>query len=184
MKEKLLIFKEDRINLKRTIYLLILIMVISGIFGFIYETIFYKIDLGYFIKRGSTFGPWIPIYAFGGLFITMLTYNLRKKPFLVFILSIIITGLLEYITGYILYEYFNTRLWDYNTEIWNFGNINGYICLRSVLFFSLSSLFLIYLIIPFLKKITKNTKEKNLGIISISLGFLFLLDIVLYSILK
>ena len=44
-----------------------LIMILSGFFGFIYEMLFYKIDLGYFVKRGSTFGPWIPIYAFGGL---------------------------------------------------------------------------------------------------------------------
>ena len=65
LKEKLLIFKDEKISKKSTINILILIMIFSGIFGFIYETIFYKIDLGYFIKRGSTFGPWIPIYAFG-----------------------------------------------------------------------------------------------------------------------
>ena len=42
-----------------------LIFTFSGIFGFIYETLFYKIDLGYFVKRGTTYGPWIPIYAYG-----------------------------------------------------------------------------------------------------------------------
>ena len=45
-----------------------LIFTFSGIFGFIYETIFYKIDLGYFVKRGTTYGPWIPIYGFGRSF--------------------------------------------------------------------------------------------------------------------
>ena len=127
MKEKLLIFKDNKINLKTTINILILIMIFSGFFGFIYETIFYKIDLGYFVKRGSTFGPWIPIYAFGGLFITIFTYRFKDKPFLVFILNCIITGILEYSVGYILYEFNGIRLWDYNTEIWNWGNINGYI---------------------------------------------------------
>ena len=39
--------------------LLILVMVISGISGFIYELLFYRIDLGYFVKRGSSYGPWI-----------------------------------------------------------------------------------------------------------------------------
>ena len=39
--------------------LLILIMVFSGVFGFIYEELFYRIDLGYFTKRGSSYGPWI-----------------------------------------------------------------------------------------------------------------------------
>ncbi|MBQ9011879.1 MAG: putative ABC transporter permease [Bacilli bacterium] len=184
MKEKLLIFKNDNINLNKTIYLLILIMVISGVFGFIYETIFYKIDLGYFVKRGSSYGPWIPIYALGGLFITLLTYKLKKNPFIVFVLSSIITGLLEYITGYVFYEFKGIRLWDYNTEIWNYGNINGYICLRSVLFFGISSLLLIYLIIPLLKKLTKNIKENTLQIISISLGLLFLIDVLVYGVLN
>ena len=45
--------------------IVLLIFTFGGIFGFIYETFFYRIDLGYFVKRGTTFGPWIPIYAFG-----------------------------------------------------------------------------------------------------------------------
>ena len=120
MDKKLVIFDDEKFNFKTTINLLILIMVFSGFFGFIYETIFYRIDLGYFVKRGSTFGPWIPIYAFGGLLITLLSYRLRKNPILVLVVNCIITGILEYRTGYFLYEFMGIRLWDYNTEIWNF----------------------------------------------------------------
>lgn len=184
MKEKLQIFKEEKFNLKTTINILILIFVSSGIFGFIYETIFYRIDLGYFVKRGSTFGPWIPIYAFGGILITLISYRFKNKPFLVVAINCIITGLLEYLTGLFLYEVCGIRLWDYNTEIWNFGNINGYICLRSVLFFGISSLLLIYTMIPTFKKIAKKVPEKILSIISIILGSAFVLDIILFGILK
>lgn len=184
MKEKLLIFNDEKINLKPTINILILIMIFSGFFGFIYETIFYRIDLGYFVKRGSTFGPWIPIYAFGGLLITLISYKFRNNPLIIFIINCLVTGILEYGTGFVLYEFFGTRLWDYNTEIWNFGNINGYICLRSILFFGISSLFLIYIIIPILKKLSIKISEKKISIISYSLGILFLLDILLYGILK
>lgn len=183
MKDKLLIFKNEEINLKKTIYILFLIMVFSGIFGFIYETIFYRIDLGYFTKRGTTFGPWIPIYAFGGLLITIFTFKLKDKPILVFIVNTIVTGLLEYITGYILYEFHGLRLWDYNNEILNFGNINGYICLRSVLFFGVSSLLLIYAIIPTLINISKKIKENHLVILSTTLITLFALDMILYRII-
>ena len=114
------VFNDEDFNNKTTINVLILIMILSGFFGFIYEMLFYKIDLGYFVKRGSTFGPWIPIYAFGGFFITVLSYRFRKNPFIIFILNCIITGILEYGTGYVLYEFMGIRLWDYNTEIWNF----------------------------------------------------------------
>ena len=184
MKDKLLIFKEENISLKTTISIIILVMVFSGIFGFIYETFFYRIDLGYFVKRGSTFGPWIPIYAFGGLLITICSYRFRNKPLLVFLINCIVTGILEYATGFVLFEFFGVRLWDYNTEIWNFGNINGYICLRSILFFGISSLFLIYVMIPVIKKISDKLSEKQLSIISYTLGGLFILDMLVYGIIK
>ena len=177
-----MIFKDE--SLKNNISILLLIMVSSGIFGFIYETIFYRIDLGYFVKRGSTYGPWIPIYAFGGLLIALLLYRYRKKPILVFIISFFITGILEYMTGYILYEFKRIRLWDYNIEIWNFGNIGGYVCLRSVLFFGISGLFLIYGMIPLIKKLVNRFEEKKIFIVSIILGILFLLDFLSYIIIN
>ena len=178
------IFEDKDFNLKTTINVLILIMILSGFFGFIYETIFYKIDLGYFVKRGSTFGPWIPIYAFGGLFITFATYRFRNKPLAVFTINCIVTGILEYITGFVLFEMFNTRLWDYNTEIWNWGNINGYICIRSILFFAISSMMLIYVFIPLIIKLVKKISENKASIISYTLGTLFIVDILIYHILK
>lgn len=184
LRDKLLIFNDENIDLKKTIYILLLVVVISAFFGFIYETLFYRIDLGYFVKRGSTFGPWIPIYAFGGLFITTLTYRYKKNPLVIFILNCFITGILEYITGFVFFECFHTRLWDYNIEIWNFGNINGYICLRSIVFFGISSLFLIYGVVPFVKKISCKIPEKKLAFISCALGGLFFLDMVMYMILK
>ena len=79
-------------------------MVCSGIFGFIYELLFYRIDLGYFVKRGSTYGPWIPIYVFGGLFIYLLTKKYKDKPIIVFLISLLVSGILEYFTGMFFYE--------------------------------------------------------------------------------
>ncbi len=184
MKNKLLIFKDKKIDLKKTIYILMLVMVISGICGFIYETFFYRIDLGYFTKRGSTFGPWIPIYGWGGLLITLISYRYKDKPLIVFTINCIVTFILEYLTGYILDNFFNLRLWDYNYEILNFGNINGYVCARSVILFGIASLLLIYKIIPFLKKVVLNTEEKMLSIFSITLWLLFILDMIVYIIVK
>ena len=160
----------------------ILIFVISGIFGFIYETLFYRIDLGYFVKRGTTIGPWIPIYGFGGIGITALATKYRKNPFIVFILCTIITGILEYITGYMLYNIGGIRLWDYNTEIWNWGNIGGFICFRSILFFGISGLLLIYSINPLLKKFIDNTNKTVGTVISFVPGVLFAIDIIINTI--
>ena len=177
------IFEKEDISKKDITNLFMLIMISSGIFGFIYETIFYRIDLGYFVKRGSTYGPWIPIYVFGGLFITLLTYKYKDKPLIVFIIGMLVSGLLEYGTGYYLDKYMGIRLWNYYEEICNFGNINGYICLRSVLFFGFSSLILIYLIIPFLLKYIKSVRRSYMSMISYMLFITFSFDFIIYIIL-
>ena len=174
--EKESLFKD--VSMKDTISILLLLGIMSSIFGFIYETFFYRIDLGYFVKRGSTFGPWIPIYFFGGILIAIFSYRFRQKPLFVFLINCLVTGILEYVTGFVFYEFFNLRLWDYNTEIWNFGNINGYICLRSILFFGISSLFLVYMVIPVILKIFEKMSEKKFQVISYIFTSLFTIDII------
>ena len=156
-----------------------LIIVVAGIFGFVYEFIFYYFNGGMqqFYFRGGNFLPWINIYAIGSIMIYILTYRHRKNPLKVFLISLISCGILEYIAGlgmYIIGDGF--RCWDYNSEILNFGNINGFVCLRSVLFFGLSGLLLIYIIVPFCFYLAKKMDKKLFLIISIGLCSIFLID--------
>ena len=156
-----------------------LIIVITGIFGWVYEVIFYYFNSGMkeFYWRGGNFLPWINIYATGSIIIYLFTYKHRKKPFRVFITSFISTGILEYVSGLGMYIIGNgKRCWDYNSEILNFGNIGGFVCLRSVLFFGLSSLLLIYVIVPFCFMLAKKINKRTFLIISITLCSIILID--------
>ncbi len=181
MKEKYNNYLNKEYNFdKLTMFgIICLIIVISGIFGWIYEFIFYYFNSGMktFYFRGGNFLPWINIYAIGAIFIFILNYRYKKNPLKVFLFSIVITGILEFVSGYIMYTYFDGfRCWNYNTEILNFGNIGGFICLRSVLFFGLSSLLLIYIIIPICFTITTKMNKKTFLILSISLCSIILFD--------
>ena len=158
---------------------LFLVAVISGIFGFVYEVIFYYFNFGMkdIYMRGSNFLPFINIYATGSIIIYILTKKLKKNPFLIFLISVIATGILEFISGYVMYEFFDGfRCWDYNTEILNFGNIGGYVCLRSVLFFGISSFLLMYVIVPMCYYLATILNKKTFIIISYSIFALFLID--------
>lgn len=162
-----------------------LIIVISGIFGWLYEFIFYYFNSGMtqFYWRGGNFLPWINIYAIGAIMIYFLTYKKRKNPLFVFVVSFISTGILEYIAGWGMETFGDgVKCWDYNSEILNFGNIDGFVCLRSVLFFGLSSLLLIYLIVPFCFYLAKKMDRKKFLIISYTLCAIFLFD-ELYNLL-
>ena len=155
-----------------------LIISISGTFGWIYEFIFYYFNSGMktFYYRGANFLPWINIYATGSLMILYLTKNKKKKPLYIFLISFISTGILEYISGYGMLKLAHMRCWDYNTEILNFGNINGFVCLRSVTFFGLSALLLVYLITPVCIYLSKKINKKLFLTISITICTIIIFD--------
>ena len=156
-----------------------LLIVITGVFGFLYEFVFYYFNGGMkeFYWRGGNFFPWINIYATGSLMIYFLTYPCRKNGLKVFLISVVTCGILEYFSGLGMYIIGNgLRCWDYNQEILNFGNIHGFVCLRSVLIFGLFSLLLMYIVVPFCFYLAKKVNMRVFLIISFSLCILILID--------
>ena len=181
MKEVFNDYINDKVKYEKSqfIGIISLVIVISGIFGWIYEFIFYFFNGGMkeFYMQGGNFLPWINIYAIGAILIIILTRNYKKSPLKVFLISFFSTGLLEFFSGLLIYKLCNgTRFWNYNVEIWNFGNIGGFVCLRSVTFFGLSGLFLMYFILPFCIYLSKKMNRKTFLILSLSLCSIILFD--------
>ena len=179
MKYKDYLEKNHSFDKKTMLGIFCMIIVIGGVFGFLYEYLFYFFNGGMkeFYYRGGNFLPWINIYATGSVMIYILTYKYRKNPLKVFLISVISTGLLEYFSGlgiYIIGD--GLRYWDYNTEILNFGNINGFVCLRSVMFFALSALLLMYVIVPFCFHVASKSNKKIFLIVTITICSIFLVD--------
>ena len=149
-----------------------LTLVVSGFIGWLFEFVFYFFNGGmtdwYF--QGGNFLPWINIYAIGAALIFALTYRFRKKPWLVFLISAVATGLLEYIAGWLIFHIGNgTRYWNYNIEILNFGNIDGFVCFRSLIIFGSAALALIYLVIPSIIRLSQILPKRIFLTLAISL---------------
>ena len=162
-----------------------LLIVFAGFFGWVYEFIFYYFNGGMkkFYMQGGNFLPWINIYAIGTILIILTTRKFRKYPWMVFLISVITTGLLEFVAGWLVFKIGNgTRYWDYNTEILNFGNIEGLVCLRSVLFFGVSALFLTYVVIPITIWLSKKMTRRTFLTFTIILFTLVMVDEI-YNIL-
>ena len=107
-----------------------LVIVFSGFWGWLTEVVFYYFNYGMdrFHWQGGNFLPWINLHAIGAVLILLVTQKLRKHPWAVFLLSAGICGVEEYAAGWLVYTLWDgTRYWDYNKEIWNFGNINAVI---------------------------------------------------------
>jgi len=153
---------------------LAILFYMCSIIGYIYEMILCLIYNGKFLSHGILYGPWLPIYGTGALLISLLN-KYRKHPILIFILSFFITGILEYICGFLLLKFLNLRLWDYRS--W-FLNIKGFVSLFSSIGFAIGGLIIIYGLLPLIKMIIKKINNKYLNVIISILNSLFTIDIL------
>ena len=184
------IFRQDmdgKLNLEtyQKVGVIFLIVVIAGFIGWTYEFIFYFFNFGMkeFYMQGGNFLPWMNIYAIGALGIILATYKIRQKPWLVLLISMAVTGLVEYIGGWFVFTFFDgARYWDYNTEILNWGNIDGFVCFRSFICFGLSALLLMYVVLPRCIYLAKTMTRRAFMILSISLFSIVMAD-ELYNLL-
>ena len=154
-----------------------LIFTIAGLIGWLYEFFLAWIETGQIYMKGGNFLPWINIYAFGALLIAGITWKVRKNPWAVFLLSAIITGLLELLAGWLVYTVGDgTRYWNYDHGLWQIGSVNGFICLASVTAFGLSALLLMYVVLPICIRIATRMDKRAFLILTTSLFVLVLAD--------
>ncbi len=152
-----------------------LIFLISCFVGWAYEEIFYWITEGMLRNRGILYGPWLPIYGVGALVIYM-AKPLKKYPPILFIVCLVGTGIVEFVIGWCAIHIFGLRLWDYSGL---FLNIQGLVCLRSVISFAILGVIFHYLIEPFSKKFYgKIENKKPIYIIAAVLLAVFCIDCI------
>ncbi len=119
--------------------------VIYAFLGWVCEDLYCGIPKKKFINRGFLYGPYCPIYGVGALLVLYPLLFVKQYPILVFILGVIITSTLEYITSWVMEVLFKTRWWDYSEH---FLNINGRVCLLNSTLFGIMSIVVVYIIHP------------------------------------
>ena len=169
--------KEKPLKTYQKIGIGFLVFVIAGVVGWIWEFVLAIIEEGHIYMKGGNLLPWINIYAFGALLIIPATYKLKKYPWAVFLISFLITGLLEGIAGWLVYLIGDgTRYWNYNEGIWTIGSINGFVCLASATAFGLSALLLMYAVFPFCIHLATHMSKRSFIILATTLFALIMLD--------
>ena len=141
--------KEETVKVQNNIFNIIEIFFVASIIGWIYEMIFYKVTENILENRGFLYGPYVPVYGFGAILIVLLLKRFKKNPLILFVGMALVTGVLELIVGEFMVAVWHKRWWDYTGL---FLNIDGQVCLRSVLSFAIGGLGLIYLIEPYINK--------------------------------
>ena len=128
-----------------------------------------------FINRGFLIGPYCPVYGIGVVGISVFLQKYQADIPVVFVLSTVICGTLEYFTSYIMEKLFNARWWDYHNKKFN---INGRICLETLLPFGIGGTLILCYINPILYSCFDNISAITLNIIVIFLCVLFAIDFI------
>lgn len=92
------------------------IFVVCSILGLAIETVFHlAIYHAYQDRAGLLYGPFSPIYGFGGLFMTVALNRFHDKPIpVIFLISALIGGAFEFTVSWITQSAFGIVAWDYS----------------------------------------------------------------------
>ena len=149
---------------------------IYAVIGYIVETLFTSTSIKKItFKRGYLFGPYIPIYGIGSLVMSILLTRYKDNIILLFIMGVLICGILEYLTSYLMEKIFNLRWWDYHHSKYN---INGRVNLQNSILFGLGGILIIKLINPVLLKIMLKIPKKIMIGINIFVEIIFTIDFI------
>jgi uncharacterized membrane protein len=111
---------------------LVLYFGIYSFLGWICETIYCSVPAKRFVNRGFLAGPVCPVYGVGALVVIGLLSRLTPYPILLYIVGVVLTTAVEYVTAYLLEYLFHAKWWDYSKHRYNY---KGRICLlNSILF--------------------------------------------------
>ena len=143
--------------------------------GWLMESMLETIRKKKFINRGFLIGPYCPIYGAGVLLITILLAKYNDDILITFFMSLIICGMLEYATSYIMEKIFKARWWDYSYRKFN---INGRICLETLIPFGIAGTFITFVANPFLLDYINMIPIVILNIFSILFSIIFIIDVI------
>ena len=90
-----------------------------------------------------------------------------------FLASIIVCTILEYLTSYFMEKLFKTRWWDYSKRKFN---INGRVCLFNSLCFGIMSIIIVYFANPLFLNIIHRIDPMVLKVVVVILSVLFIVD--------
>ena len=96
--------------------------------GWVWESCYVSAKSGKWVNRGFLHGPALPIYGSGAIVILVSTIGVRDSIPLIFLLGMLSSTILEFVTGYCMERMFGVRYWDYSKKPFN---LMGHICLFS-----------------------------------------------------
>lgn len=162
------------------IFKVFIIFMIGSILGYVVEMIVAFVQNGHFVSRqGLLYGPFTPVYGIGILVYYIffkIVKNRNKK--IVFVSSMILGGITEYLCSYIQEKAFGTVSLDYSN--WLF-NINGRTTLIHCTYWGFAGLLYVSYIEPLIPKIEEAVRNHKIKIMATSVAIFMVFNVAISS---
>lgn len=127
------------------------------------------------VNQGFLNGIVCPVYGFSMVFLSIFMDSLRNEWFYLFLGCMLISSVIELVTGVVLEKIFQIRMWDYSNMKFQVG---GYVCLKYAVVWGILGTLLIKLVNPLLLGIFPKIPYLLGNILLIIFAVLLLLDTV------
>ena len=163
-------------NVKKELTILFWVFIIGSIAGFIFEVIVVFFQKGHFeLRQGLIYGPFIPVYGIGAMCYYIVLNKIKiKNKVRIFLITMILGGITEYLCSFIQEKAFGTISWDYSYLPFN---INGRTSLLHCIYWGIGGVLYITYIEPLLNKMIDKTNMKAFDLITIILSIFIVFDI-------
>jgi len=154
MESKKQISKYTRLNF----YTIVWNFMWASFIGYCVETIFYFYKRGYLVNRqGVIYGPFSEIYGVGIVIMLLCLYQLRnQRKIILFLVSMALGTLFEYISSIILLDLFGYVSWNYSKFPFNY---QGHICLYASIGWGVFGMVYLKYIFPFMCRMLYKLKK-------------------------
>lgn len=155
---------------------LFLVFIMYSMIGWVCECIYVGVFIEHkFINRGFLKGPICPVYGCGGLAVVMLPQEIRDSWIPLFICTMLMCSVIEYVTAWYLERTFHMKWWDYSNYKFN---IKGRVCLLNSVLFGFMGLFVMHFVQPLIEFFISSLNVIQTAILANAIGVVFIIDAV------
>lgn len=152
-----------------------LVFYLCSFAGWCWEVSLYLVKERRFVNRGFLSGPILPIYGFGALIVLATCLPVKDSALAVALLGAFAATLLEYVTGFVMEHTFHVRYWDYSKRPLN---LNGYVCLLSVVTWAVFSVAVVCIVHPAVHPYIRRIPTQIAGTMAAALSAFAVVDVV------
>ena len=165
-------------KLREELIILFWIFIVGSIAGFIFEITVVFFQKGHFeLRQGLIYGPFIPVYGIGAILYYMALNKIKLKNKLqIFLITMLLGGLTEYLCSFMQEKLFGTISWDYSYLPFN---IQGRTSLLHCVYWGIGGILYVTYIEPLIEKMREKINKNIIRIITIILAIFMIFDITI-----